>query len=214
MKGEKGERKLLPAMLGRDELQFVSIPVYSEELPLKSNLHAPQISETWNEIMFFINLSQQYKLKQNIALQIPHMVGLFFPLKIYSFIFMCVCCLRVCMCTTCLPSAHRAQRKALSLPELDFQTVVSCHVDAGNWAQVGCQRGQCSSLLSPLSSHRSLSILKTGLGEMRKLSILISWHFEKLGSHPFSPGTQNLPGRFIPDSSRILEMRKFSVANL
>ena len=77
----------------------MSIPVYSEELPLKSNLHAPQISEPWNEVMFFINLSWQYKVKQNIALQILRMVGLFFfPKDLFIYFYVCVCVLSACMC--------------------------------------------------------------------------------------------------------------------
>ena len=48
------------------------------------------------------------------------------------------------MCTMGGPGAHRSQGKALALLELEFETVVSCHVDVGNQTQVPYKSSQCS----------------------------------------------------------------------
>jgi hypothetical protein len=44
-----------------------------------------------------------------------------------------VFCLHVCLCTMCVPCAHKGQKRASDPLELDFQTVVSHHMGAGNW---------------------------------------------------------------------------------
>jgi hypothetical protein len=42
-------------------------------------------------------------------------------------------CLHVCLCTMHMPGAYRGQKILL---ELEWQTVGSCHVGAGNGTQV------------------------------------------------------------------------------
>lgn len=49
------------------------------------------------------------------------------------FHFICISvCLHVLVCTTCVPSSHRALEGALSSLNLEFKTVVSYHVGAEN----------------------------------------------------------------------------------
>lgn len=39
--------------------------------------------------------------------------------------------LHVCLCTTCLPSAHTGQKRVSGAVRLEWHTVVSCHPSAG-----------------------------------------------------------------------------------
>ena len=45
----------------------------------------------------------------------------------------------ICMCTTHVPAAFRGQKRASDSLGLELQTVVSHHVDAGNWTWVLCE---------------------------------------------------------------------------
>lgn len=46
---------------------------------------------------------------------------------------MCVSiCLNVCLCTRCLPSAHRGRKRATESLNLELQMIVSIHVDVGS----------------------------------------------------------------------------------
>lgn len=58
----------------------------------------------------------------------------FFPLQRFIFIISCiwVFCLHGCLCTRCVPSSQRGQKKVLDLLGPELQTVVSHHVNAGN----------------------------------------------------------------------------------
>jgi hypothetical protein len=44
-----------------------------------------------------------------------------------------------CMCTICVPGPSGGQKKASDPLELDSQTVMSCHVGAGDGTQILCQ---------------------------------------------------------------------------
>lgn len=44
---------------------------------------------------------------------------------------MCVFCLNICKCTVCLPGTRRGQKRVSEPLELEFQRVVSSHVNAG-----------------------------------------------------------------------------------
>ena len=50
------------------------------------------------------------------------------------------------VCATCARSSCRNHKRASNFLELDLQTVVSCHMDAGNQTQGQEQRTACSSL--------------------------------------------------------------------
>lgn len=50
-----------------------------------------------------------------------------------SILYMCVFCLHIYLCTTCMPSVHEGQQRALDLLELEFDwPVVSGYVGSGN----------------------------------------------------------------------------------
>lgn len=51
--------------------------------------------------------------------------------------FICMCaCQHVCLCTTCVPSAHRIQKRTLFPLEPELQTAVDNHVGTGKGAWV------------------------------------------------------------------------------
>lgn len=60
------------------------------------------------------------------------------------------------MCTICVPSALRVQKRRLEL-ELELEMVISQHVSAGNQTQVLYKSRKFSSPLSHLSSPHSAS---------------------------------------------------------
>lgn len=56
-------------------------------------------------------------------------------LLIYFYVygyFIGICRLHICLCTTCVPDAHRGQKMASDSLRLELQTAVSLHVGAGN----------------------------------------------------------------------------------
>lgn len=60
----------------------------------------------------------------------PYMRGITSLFKVFYFsLYVCIFCLHICICITCMLSAHRAQKMML---ELEQQTLGSCKVDAGN----------------------------------------------------------------------------------
>lgn len=52
-------------------------------------------------------------------------------------------CLHAFLCTTYIPDAHRGERRASKLLELELQ-IVSHHMDTGWWIQVLCKSNQSS----------------------------------------------------------------------
>jgi hypothetical protein len=52
--------------------------------------------------------------------------------------------LHECLSVMCVSGVHRGQKKALDFLELEFQTVLSHYVGAGNQAQVYWISSQCS----------------------------------------------------------------------
>ena len=49
-----------------------------------------------------------------------------------------------CLCTTCMHSAHRGQKRALDSLGKELKMAVSHHVDAGNPTWVPRKNNQCS----------------------------------------------------------------------
>ena len=54
---------------------------------------------------------------------------LFFFFRLTYLMFLSVC-LHVCTCMTCMPGAHRGQKKALAPPDLELVMIMSHHVGA------------------------------------------------------------------------------------
>lgn len=82
--------------------------------------------------------------------------GLFLIFKNLLFVLLCMCVavLNVCMSLcVCMAGTHRYQEKAFE--SFDLQTVVGCHVDAGNRTWVLWMSCQWSYLPSHLSSTHS-----------------------------------------------------------
>lgn len=52
--------------------------------------------------------------------------------------------LPTCMCTACMPGAHRAEKRALNPLALELQLVVRYHVGAGNETLVVCKNNNNS----------------------------------------------------------------------
>lgn len=57
-----------------------------------------------------------------------------------------------CLCTLCMPIAHRSQKRASDPLKLELQVAVRCHVSAENQTWVLKRRSQCSQPLGHLSS--------------------------------------------------------------
>lgn len=57
----------------------------------------------------------------------------YFPVLFFNYFILCVWvfCLRVCLCTMCVPGAHESQKRALYPLVPELQTVVSYCVGAG-----------------------------------------------------------------------------------
>lgn len=71
-------------------------------------------------------------------------------------IIMCVCvCVRLhaCVVTTYVPSARRGQQRSPDLPELELETVMSCHVGAGNYTWSWCFKLPSTSAATKLQFH-------------------------------------------------------------
>jgi hypothetical protein len=52
-------------------------------------------------------------------------------------------CLHICMCTSCMPAAHRCQKRASDLLELELLKAVSHNVSAKKSTGVLCKNNQC-----------------------------------------------------------------------
>ena len=74
----------------------------------------------------------------------------FFKFLFISYVYECTVCMQICAPMSC--SAAEVRRGHQIPLELELQTVVSCHVSAGNGTQVLCKSNQYSLLLSHLSS--------------------------------------------------------------
>lgn len=61
-------------------------------------------------------------------------------LKNFEFICsMCAFCLPACLCTTCLPGAHKGHKRTSDLLDLQLQMVACCHMCAGNRIHFLCK---------------------------------------------------------------------------
>lgn len=80
---------------------------------------------------------------------------------------------RVCMCITCMSSAHGDQKRASVLWDWSYKWVMSHHVCAGNWTQVLCKYkwSKPESLLSSLM-FVFIDLIKTHLASSMSLKIL------------------------------------------
>lgn len=75
---------------------------------------------------------------------------------IFKILFICILCAWLfCLCV-CKCKAHRSQKWALELLELELPTVFSCHASAVKWTRVLCKSNQC---FQPLLSHLSILAL-------------------------------------------------------
>ena len=63
-------------------------------------------------------------------------------------------CLHVCLCTTCIPGACGDQRRC-SIPAMEFQMVLSCHVAVGDWIRASAKPASAcnQSVTSPAPYH-------------------------------------------------------------
>lgn len=73
--------------------------------------------------------------------------------KIFISIILCLhmfACMYMCMCTICMPGAHRSHKQALDPMELELGMVWSHHVSPGDQIQVLCKSSKRSKPLSHL----------------------------------------------------------------
>ena len=56
-----------------------------------------------------------------------------FKIFMHACMYVWAFCLHVCLCTTYMPGAYGVQKRVLDPLELELQTVVSHHVDAGKF---------------------------------------------------------------------------------
>lgn len=52
-------------------------------------------------------------------------------------------CLRIYLYTMCTVGAHEGQKRMSDIPELQLQTVVSCHVGVKDQVWVPCKSSYC-----------------------------------------------------------------------
>lgn len=56
---------------------------------------------------------------------------------------MCMSSLPICICTTCMLSIHRCQKRELDILVLELQTVMSCQMGSGQQTQVFYKGNKC-----------------------------------------------------------------------
>lgn len=94
---------------------------------------SPVISDPRTCCLFVVAIFYKLYAKKSEESALGGLEGTF----IYLF-FLCVWvpCLRVCMCSMCMPSARGRQKKTSDLLELKLPIVLSCHMGAMNRSQV------------------------------------------------------------------------------